>query len=72
MTATLQADIAAADAVFVSCTALPALDVVAELEARLGKPVVTANQAALWMMRHFAGLTADPGGAGGLFALSPS
>ncbi|MGX1097533.1 aspartate racemase/maleate isomerase family protein [Amorphus sp. MBR-141] len=70
--ATLRADVSAADAVFVSCTALPALDVVAELEARLGKPVVTANQAALWMMRHFAGLTADPGGAGRLFALSPS
>lgn len=70
--ATLQADVSTADAVFVACTALPALDVVAELEARLGKPVVTANQAALWMMRHLAGLTADPGGAGGLFALSPS
>lgn len=70
--AALKADVAAADAVFVSCTALAALDVVEELEARIGKPVVTANQAALWMMRHFAGLTADPGGAGGLFALSPS
>lgn len=69
--ATLQADVSAADAVFLSCTALPALDVVAEIEARLGKPVVTANQAGFWMMRHLAGLTADPGGAGGLFALSP-
>lgn len=37
-----------ADAVFVSCTALPTYDVVAPLEQALGKPIVTANQATMW------------------------
>ncbi|QWF78439.1 maleate cis-trans isomerase family protein [Amycolatopsis sp. CA-230715] len=37
-----------ADAVFVSCTALPTYDVIAPLERELGKPVVTANQATMW------------------------
>jgi maleate isomerase len=38
----------AADAVFVSCTNLPCYDVIAELEAELGKPVISASQATLW------------------------
>lgn len=66
-----QADTASADAVFVSCTALPAVDIVAKLEDRIGLPVVTANQAALWVLRRHAGLTGDPGGCGSLFAHAP-
>jgi maleate isomerase len=53
------ADCDAAEAVFLSCTALPALGVIDTLEARLGKPVVTSNQAGLWRMLRHAGLVAD-------------
>jgi maleate isomerase len=37
-----------AQAVFISCTNLPTYDVIAELEADLGKPVLTANQVTMW------------------------
>jgi arylmalonate decarboxylase len=37
-----------ADAIFLSCTALPTIELIAELEAQLGKPVVTSNQATFW------------------------
>jgi maleate isomerase len=37
-----------AEAVFVSCTNLPTYDVIATLEAELGKPVLTANQVTVW------------------------
>lgn len=49
-TATLirEADRPDADAVVVSCTNLPTYDLIAPLEAELGKPVVTANQATMW------------------------
>jgi maleate isomerase len=41
-------DCPAAEAVFVSCTALRAWPVIEALEAELGKPVVTSHQAMLW------------------------
>lgn len=37
-----------ADALFVSCTGLRTLGVVAALEAEIGRPVFTANQVTLW------------------------
>ncbi len=37
-----------ADAYLVSCTAVRSLEVVADLERDLGKPVLTSNQAAAW------------------------
>lgn len=37
-----------AQAVFISCTNLPTYDVIATLEAELGKPVLTANQVTMW------------------------
>lgn len=37
-----------ADGVFISCTNLRTIDVIEDLEQRLGKPVVTSNQATLW------------------------
>ena len=36
------------DGVFVSCTALRAMETVEHLEAELDKPVVTSNASALW------------------------
>jgi maleate isomerase len=40
--------------VFVSCTGLPTYDLIAPIEAELGKPLVTANQAGLWSALHAA------------------
>jgi maleate isomerase len=37
-----------AQAVFISCTNLPTYDLIAPLEAELGKPVLTANQVTIW------------------------
>ena len=48
-----------ADLLFVSCTALRTSQVVAELEALLGKPVVASNPALLWHALRLIG-NADP------------
>jgi maleate isomerase len=37
-----------ADAVFISCTGYRTFDIIERLEADIGKPVVTSNQATLW------------------------
>ncbi len=44
-----------ADAMFVSCTGLRTLGVVASLEAEIGRPVLTANQVTLWSALRAAG-----------------
>ena len=46
------------DAVFVSCTNLATYDAIADLEAELGVPVVSANQATMWAAVSLAGLAA--------------
>jgi maleate isomerase len=57
----LAADRAAAEAVFIACTNLPTYDVIAGLEADLGKPVLTANQVSLWAALRSAGaMLPDP------------
>jgi maleate isomerase len=43
-----RADHPGADAVVVSCTNLHTYDVIAGLEAELGKPVISASQATMW------------------------
>jgi maleate isomerase len=50
---------AGGDAVFVSCTNLPTYDVIAPLEAELGRPVLTANQVTMWAALVEAGVGAD-------------
>ncbi len=57
LAAAIDADAPEADAVFLSCTALPALQVVEEIEARIGKPVLTSNQVCAWVMLRAAGLS---------------
>ncbi|MEU6113197.1 Asp/Glu racemase [Streptomyces sp. NPDC047117] len=47
-----------ADAVFVSCTALPTYDVLPALEERLGKPVISANQATVRALLRAVGVRA--------------
>lgn len=41
-------DCSDADCVFISCTGSPTFPIIEELEADLGKPVITSNQATLW------------------------
>ena len=41
-------DISKSDALFVSCTALPVLSVIAELEKKINKVVLSSNQTLIW------------------------
>lgn len=54
--AAVEADDPRAQAVFLSCTSLPALELIEEIEARIGKPVLTSNQVCAWAMLRAAGL----------------
>ena len=54
------ADTPAADAVFISCTNLRTFDLLADLEAELGKPVLSANQVSLWGALRAGNLPAAP------------
>ncbi|HDP24243.1 MAG TPA: arylmalonate decarboxylase [Deltaproteobacteria bacterium] len=51
-----EADHEDADALVISCTGLRSSGLIAELEERLNKPVLTSNQASLWHMLRKAGL----------------
>lgn len=53
--AAMSAERKGADAVFVSCTATKALNVIDEIERRTGLPVITSNQAAFWHAAKLAG-----------------
>ena len=44
------------DGVVISCTALPAVEILAEAERRIGKPVLASNQALAWHMLRLAGI----------------
>ena len=46
-----------AEALFMPCTALPALRVIDQLERLSGKPVLTSNQASAWLLRQHAQLS---------------
>jgi maleate isomerase len=58
----LQANRREAEAIFVSCTNLPTYDVIAPLEAELGKPILTANQVTMWSALRALGQPACGGG----------
>jgi maleate cis-trans isomerase len=58
-----------AEAYFVSCTNIQAIDAIAEIEARLGKPAVTSNQAALWYALRQCGIKDEVPALGRLFRL---
>ena len=49
-----------ADAIFLSCTGLGTLDLLARAEARLGKPVLTAIQVTMWGALRAAGRRPPP------------
>lgn len=56
------------DALFISCTGLRTCDAIAPLEQKLGKPVVTSNQALAWDCLRHAGLADQVAGRGILFS----
>lgn len=60
---------AGADALFLSCTALRAAPCVQRIEDRLGKPVVSSNQAMVWRCLRLAGISDAVPGYGRLFEL---
>lgn len=57
------------EAVFASCTNLRTFGVIDAVEAELGVPVVTSNQALLWDMLRRAGAEARGWGPGRLFTI---
>ena len=68
--AAVAADTDNADALFLSCTALKAVEAIDEIEKRVGKPVVTSNQATAWALARLGGLhDHKPSSYGRLFNL---
>ncbi|SDB17406.1 maleate isomerase [Bauldia litoralis] len=57
------------EGLFISCTALRAVEVVATIEAACGVPVVTSNQASAWMCLRLAGIDRPIAGYGRLLSL---
>ena len=55
------------DAVFVSCTSVRSFGIISELEAELGRPVVSSNVALLWHLLRLAGVNEPIVGPGTLF-----
>jgi maleate isomerase len=62
------ADTSDSDALFISCGALRALEVVDHLEQTLGKPVICSNQAMMWHVLRLAGLADQIQGYGRLLS----
>ncbi|WP_338549710.1 maleate cis-trans isomerase family protein [Roseovarius phycicola] len=63
----IRADHPQAEAVVLSCTDMRSVEVIAELETKLGKPVVTSNQAMMFQVIDMAHLGPAPKGFGQLF-----
>ena len=57
-----------ADAMFISCTALPALSIIDRLEKKLGKIVLSSNQALIWETLEKIGMNKSVTGFGKLFS----
>ena len=60
-------DLKEADALFVSCTALPVLSLIDKLEKKLNKPVLSSNQALIWDTLENIGKNNSIKGFGKLF-----
>lgn len=58
------------EAVFLSCTNLRTLDIITDLEQRLGKPVVSSNQALAWHMARLSNAPLATDAPGQLFSKS--
>ncbi len=60
-------NIADADALFISCTALPVLNIIEKLERKINKPVLSSNQALIWNTLEEIGRNHNIKGFGKLF-----
>ena len=60
-------DLEEADALFVSCTALPVLQIIDRLEKKFNKPVLSSNQALIWDTLEKIGENTSINGFGKLF-----
>ena len=63
----LETDVPQAQGLFISCTALATVDIIARLEEALNKPVVTSNQATMWKSLRMAGVKDRMPGLGALY-----
>jgi len=54
------------DGIFVSCTDFRAVDIIEKVEKYVGKPMVSSNQATMWLMLKLAGVKKRIGGFGEL------
>ena len=63
----IQLDTSSADALFVSCTALPALEIIEEVEKKINKPVLSSNQTLIWDTIRSVGFKSPVEGYGKLF-----
>lgn len=63
----LEIDRPEAEAIFLSCGGIRSLDVIEEIEAVAGKPVITSNQAQFWSCLRRAGVNDSLSGFGRLF-----
>ena len=70
--AALKVGCSGSDGMFISCTGLATVDILAQLEQRLKKPVVSSNQATFWNLVRLGGgrLRLDPARFGSLMANS--
>lgn len=62
----LRADHPDAQAVVLSCTDMRSVEIIAQLEARIGKPVITSNQAMAFQAAELAGIDTPHTGYGQL------
>jgi maleate isomerase len=63
-----QMDLKEADALFISCTALPAMSIIDKLEKKLSKFVLSSNQALIWDTLENIGKNNSIKGFGKLFS----
>ena len=63
----LEIDRPDADAIFLSCSGIRALDVAEDIEQTAGKPVITSNQANMWSCLRRAGVEDELPGFGQIF-----
>jgi maleate isomerase len=62
-----QMDLKETDALFISCTALPAMSIIDKLEKKLNKFVLSSNQVLIWDTIRSIGYNSSINGYGKLF-----
>jgi maleate isomerase len=63
----LEIDHPCADALFLSCSGIRAIEVIQEIEDAIKKPVITSNQAQMWSCLRLAGIKDNIKGYGQIF-----